>query len=262
MSAEQVVQPVVQGRVVSEILTPPQVKKLHADNLAMYRHMKDGIHHIPPNPSLTKQVQELALELETRTEALIASYKDLYERANPKRTVSLKTNLCDHRLTDFMGDYMGILLPEWGGHGVVDVNTTAFRTLSLYIRENNLADGNYFLLNDKLKILFMQMSIVDPTKTYLQVADDRIQVLRSKKGVSEPNGKSAEIMYAENDSIYMNYAALRTILPSFKVDYVPIDAETFLSAIVDFDQKVKERDTALEEAKKAAKKQQKAAVSK
>lgn len=246
-------------KIVTEILTPHQIKSLHIPNRTLYRHIKDGVNHIPPNPALTKQVQELALELETRTGALVTAYKDLYEKANPKRVISLKPNLCDHNLTDFLGDYIGLLLPDWSEYGVVDINITVFRTISLYIREHQLGSGNYFVLDDKLKTLLSRPSIGDPTKTYLQVTEDRIQVNRSRKNVTELNGKSAEIIYEEDGKICMNYAALRTMLPAFKVDYVPIDANTFIESIVGFDQKVKDRDAALEEAKQAAKKQQKAA---
>lgn len=240
------------GRQKIEPWTTKELKKEMKENLEFYKRVANGLHVIPPSESYLSTTKAIAQELITRTEKFIEDYDELADSTESKRTARIKPRLCDRALTDLFSRHFKRYLPDNGAHGVLDLNRIAPRAISLYVKDKSLGGSQFFRLDDELQRLFNRPSVEDPTKTYLQLAQERIAEIRLVNGY-KPSPSSAEII-VEGGCITMNYSALKIIIPKFGIDYELTNANDYVQQLEEFAKHLEELHNQHEESKKAAKK--------
>lgn len=242
----------VKGKTKIEPRSTKEAKKALKENLELYRRIAAGLPILPHDETYLTNTKTIAQELLTRTEAFLEKYDQLSESTETKRSAVIKPRLCDRGLTELFFRAFRRGLPVVGAYGVCDLNRIATRAFSVYVKANSLGEGQFFTCDDELERLFNSKTVSDPTKTYLQVALERIAELRNKDGY-KPTTSSADIV-TNNGRISMNYAALKIIVPHFGVDYDLSDAARFIPQLEEFGNYLNEEHTQYEERKKAAKK--------
>lgn len=221
----------------SEAWTPKELKQALKENKQFYRKVAVGLSVVPPNDQYVNETKQLAQELLDDIAQYEQDYKELYESTETKRVAGIKPKRCDRKLTQFFERYYKRRLPEVGNHGVCDLNRVAPRALCLYVKERGLGETQFFTLDEDLANLFNSPSIEDPSKTYLQLAQDRIDVIRlerASKGVKTAPSSSADII-VDNGRITMNYSALKIITPKFGDDYPLNDPGQYVNTLEDFE---------------------------
>lgn len=207
----------VVGRQKIEPWTLKDLKKNDKSAVEFATRAANGLNVLPPDDKYTANVRALATEFLQRVERLHEAFDELYDSTETKRVTSIKPRLCDRALTDLLSQHFMKHIPESGQYGVIDLNRIAPRAISLYVKEKNLGGSQFFTLDDALYRLFNAPSIEDKTKTYLQLAQQRIEQLHLESGYrSSPSSAKIDI---SNGRVTMNYSALKIIIPKFGVDY-------------------------------------------
>lgn len=232
-----------------------ELKKQLKKNLELYKHVSEGLAVLPMDEKYLETTKTLASELLKRTTDFIQKYKELFESTETKRTATIKPRLCDKRLTHFLSNHFRRYLPDNGQHGVLDLNRIAPRAISLYVKEKGLGETQFFCLDDALRQLFESPSVENPSKTYLQLAQERIAEIRMEKDFKQ-SASSAEI-FIENNRITMNYSALKIIIPKFGVKYDLTDPSLYVGQLEDFNKFLEGLHNQYEENKKVQKVQKK-----
>lgn len=233
-------------------LNPKELKKALKENLDLYKRVSEGLPVLPMDEKYLSDTKSVAIELYDRTLEFISKYKDLYESTESKRSATIKPRYCDKKLTTFLSQHFKRYLPDNGQYGVLDLNRIAPRAISLYVKEKGLGETQFFYLDDTLRQLFESPSVEDPSKTYLQLAHDRISDIRAEKGYNVSRS-SAEI-FTENNSIMMNYSALKIIIPKFGVKYDITDTNAYMQQLEEFNSYLEQLHLQHEENKKRRKK--------
>lgn len=244
--------PVSTGKSKIDPWDPKLLKKELKDNLELYKRVSEGLHVLPLDEKYSETTKALANELLTRTGNFLQKYKELFESTENKRVASIKPRLCDKKLTTFLSNHFKRYLPDNGQHGVLDLNRIAPRAISLYVKEKGLGETQFFALDDELKRLFESPSVENPSKTYIQLAQERIAEIRMERDYKQ-SPSSAEI-FVENGRVTMNYSALKIIIPKFGVKYDLTDASVFVQQLEEFNKYLEQLHTQHEENKKAQKK--------
>lgn len=229
-----------------------ELKKQLKDNIELYKKIQEGLHVVPHDEAYISNTKSLATELINRTIPFLEKYKELYESTETKREASIKPRLCDKKLTNFLAAHFKRYLPDNGQNGVLDLNRVAPRAISLYVKEKGLGDTQFFSLDEELKRLFDSPAIENPSKTYIQLAQDRIAEIRMGKDYKQ-SASSAEII-VESGRITMNYSALKIIIPKFGIQYDLTDPKQYIPQLEDFNKYLEQLYNQYEDAKKASKK--------
>lgn len=237
-----------------------QVKKSLKDVKIFYKKVAGGLNVVPPSESYVNDTKAKAQELIDRISAFEDKYEKLHVVTEHKRSNVLKPRVCDRKLTNLLGRHFKKFLPEIGNHGVCDLNRLVSRAISLIVKQRGLGTNQFFTLDDELTELFTSPSVEDPTKTYIQLAQERIALIRSAPDFKS-SASSAEIMNL-NGKITMNYSALRIIIPKFAIDYELTDVSAFVQPLEEFAKHLDMLCTQNDEVKKAKKKAAKEAVPK
>lgn len=233
-----------------------ELKKNLKANKEFYKKVAGGLHVVPPSEQYLNETKTRAQQLLDKIEAFEQKYELLHETTENKRSASIKPRVCDQRLTNLLYKYFKRYLPEIGNHGVCDLNRLVPRAISLIVKQKGLGDTNFFTLDDELTALFNSPSIEDPSKTYVQLLQERIAEIRSNPKFKH-SPSSAEIMVAPN-RITMNYSALKIIIPKFAVNYDLTDVSQYIPPLEEFAKHLDDLYNQDLEAKKAAKKAKKA----
>lgn len=234
---------------------PKELKSQLKDNIALYKKLAEGTHTPFPDEAYEAYIQKvknLASLLLTELESFLQKYKDMYESIETKRVATIKPRLCDKKLTTFLANHFKRYLPDNGQHGILDLNRIAPRAISLYVKEKNLGETQFFYLDNELKALFESPSVENPQKTYLQLAQERITEIRMEKDYKQ-SVSSADI-HIDHNRITMNYSALKIIIPKFGVQYDLTDPKMYEAQLEEFNKYLEELHNKHEEAKKAQKK--------
>lgn len=223
---------------------------------AFYEKVSKGLKTIPADDLYVERTKGMAIELLARQKKILEDYAELYESTKSKRTANLKPVLCDRKLTTFIGAHFGFKLPETALHGVIDLNRIVPRAFSLYIKEKGLGNGQVFVLDSALKQLFESPSIEIPQKTYLQLALDRINEIRSTKDY-KPSASSADIHIDHaTGKVSMNYSALKIVIPKFGISYDITNPEEYILSLETFAKNLEQILIGYKEAQKKSKKTQ------
>lgn len=240
--------------------TPREISDAMKPLKAFYEKVSKGLKTIPADDAYLKRTKDMATELLERQKKIMEDYAELYESTKSKRAASLKPVLCDKKLTTFIGSHFGFKLPETAVHGIIDLNRIVPRAFSLYIKEKNLGNGQVFVLDDALKRLFESPSIEVPSKTYLQLSMDRINVIRATKDY-KPSTSSADIHIDHaTGKVSMNYSAMKIIIPKFGISYDITNPEEYIPSLTNFAKMLEQILTDYKEAQKKAKDAQKKAT--
>lgn len=235
-------------------LTPKELKKQFKDNISLYKKIADGLHIIPSDEKYIETTKELAQKQLIEINEILDEYKELYESIETKRVACIKPRLCDKKLTTFLSNHFKRYLPDNGQYGVLDLNRIAPRAISLYVKEKGLGETQFFSLDDSLKELFESPSVENPTRTYIELTQDRIAELQMEKNYRK-SVSSAEI-FIENGRITMNYSALKILVPKFGVKYDLTDPHTYMARLEDFNNYLQQLHDQYKENKKQQKKKQ------
>lgn len=226
--------------------TPRELKKQLKEVTSTLTQVSAGLKTITGDPSYVARTKSLASEILDD----IARFEELYAATLGemaiKREDKPKPRLCDIALTDFLSNKYAVSLPTMGMYGICDVNTLAFKAISLYLNENGLTQSQFFKLDNELQTLFNSPSVNDPTKTYLDLSKERIAELTSKRANTGTAVTSAAAEIIDNNgTITMNHSALKIVLSRFVVDYELEDVDQYIPAMEDFNQVLKERSSEL-----------------
>lgn len=233
---------------------PKELKKELKNNIELYKRVSEGLHILPLDEKYLSETKNLATELLTRTTDFLAKYKELYESTETKRSATIKPRLCDKKLTDFLSRHFKRYLPDNGNYGILDLNRIAPRAISLYVKERGLGETQFFSLDAELKKLFESFSVENPSKTYIQLAQQRIDEIRMEKEYKK-SPSSAEIHISPTDgNITMNYSALKIIIPKFGVKYEITDPKLYEAQLDEFNKHLESLHSSYEEQKKTSKK--------
>lgn len=216
----------------AEALDSKELKKELKPNMEFYSKVADGIPIVTPDDKYTYETKELARLLLEKNNELMLEYKELYDSIQSVKVSNIRPKLCDKHLTDFFSKHFNRKLPDNGIYGVFDLNKIAPRAFSLYIKEKGLSTNQYFTLNDELRALFELPSVEDPSKSYLQLTQDRIHDIRMSKTFVKSNS-SAEVIIT-NTGITMNYSALKIATPKFGSDYIPANSNHYIPELTIF----------------------------
>lgn len=238
-------------RSKSSPFTAKELKKELKENLDLYKRVSEGLPVLPMDDRYLSDTKSVAIELYDRTVDFINKYKELYESTENKRSATIKPRYCDKKLTVFLSQHFKRYLPDNGQYGVLDLNRIAPRAISLYVKEKGLGETQFFRLDDTLRQLFESPSVEDPSRTYLQLAHDRINSIRAEKGYI-PSRSSAEIC-TENGNIVMNYSALKIIIPKFGVKYDITDTGAYTPQLEEFNLYLEQLHHQYEDSKKKRK---------
>lgn len=244
------------ARTRIEPWTPQQLSEAMKPLKAFYEKVAKGLKTIPSNEEYEKKTKDLAAQLLAGIKKMMTDYDELYESTKTKRTAGLKPLLCDKKLTNFLGSHFNLKLPETALYGVMDLNRIVPRAISLYIKEKGLGEGQVFVLDDGLKHLFESPSVEIPERSYLQLAQERINEIRIDPNYT-PSVSSAEIhIDRATGRINMNYSALKIIIPKFGVDYEITNPEIYTPPLEEFSKMLEQILNARKEAQKKPKKNQ------
>lgn len=235
--------------------TPKEMKKQLKSNLEFYKKVSEGLPVVPSDEAFIEDTKRIASELYARGTEYIAKYKELYESTETKRVTAIKPRLCDQKLTLFLSHHFKRYLPDNGQYGILDLNRVVPRAFSLYFKEKGLGETQFFFLDEPLRKLFESPSVGDPTKSYLQLAQERINEIRMTPN-HKPSASSAEIIVSDN-RITMNYSALKIITPKFGVKYEITDPQQYVPQLTEFNTFLKQLVNQYEERKKSLKKSSK-----
>jgi hypothetical protein len=236
--------------------TPKELKKEMKDVNDFVRRVEAGLHVIPPSEQYLNKTKDMARRYLELAEQVQKDYEELYESTESKRITHIKPRLCDRALTDLLARHFKKMIPESNQYGVLDLNRIAPRAISLYVKEKGLGLSQYFNLDDDLTRLFSSPSVEDKNKTYLQLAQQRIDQIRAEPGY-KPSSSSADISVV-NGTVTMNYSALKIIIPKFGVNYDLSNPDDYVEPLQRFADHLEDLHNKFEEAKKSAKKTTKA----
>jgi hypothetical protein len=232
-----------------------EMKKQFKELRDFLKKVSDGLHIIPNDQSHVDLMKINASEVLALVDKVLEEYKQLCDSTESKRTTKIKPRLCDKKLTTFLANYYKKYIPDNGVHGIFDLNTVAPRAVSQYIKDKGLGNTQFFTLDHELYTLFNSPSVENPSKTYIQLAQERITEIRMTSGY-EQSTSSAEILL-DNSRITMNYSALKIIIPKFGINYELTNPEQYVPQLEDFDKYLIELRTKYEENRKAEKKNKK-----
>lgn len=220
------------------LMTPDQVHNHFKDNRDVYTNVHQGLGSIYTTTEHTLALKALAGECLDLMSLFEEKYAEVYQSLNQTRTKKVNPKFVDLNLVRFLSDYFEVPLPESGKYGVLDLNSTAHRAFSVYIREKDLNNKQFFTLDEGLKKLFNSPSLEDPSKTYLQLTQERVDELAKDK--KEITSSCSNIIHHDG-GISMNVAALKILVPKFGIDYAPADADKYVPEINDFIELLAER---------------------
>ena len=243
-----------------KLWTPKDLKDELRDVRGQLKHITKGLSPIPHSDEYVDKTSKAAQDILDDIEKFERMYAELLEQTETKRTSGIKPRLCDKRLTDFLSRQFDVRLPELGKHGICDLNSLVLRAISLYVKQFNLGNTQFFSLDDNLLKLFRSPSINDPTKTYLELGHQRISELTANRAQANAGNKDyktpvavAEIIEKEGN-VTMNYSALKIIVSKFALDYDLTDTEKYTHDLKDFAKVLQDKHEQYEEAKKRNKK--------
>jgi hypothetical protein len=221
------------------LLTADQVHVHLKNNRATYTEVARGQGTIYSTDEHKLQVQACANEALALLDEFEAEYKRVYQSLLQSRTKKVTPKYVDIKLTRFFSEYFEVELPESGRYGILDIGATAHRAISIYIRENELNNKQFFKLDRNLRELFESPSLEDPSKTYLQLTQERVDELAKDKKEISPS--CSNIIHHDGE-ISMNVAALKILVPKFgrvskdedNPDYTPADADKYIPEINEF----------------------------
>lgn len=222
----------------TDIARPEAVQSLLKSNKDFYEQGVKGfgtIYEPKSHDQLLKSKFREGVEL---IQEYTTKYKEKYDTLEVERAIHINPKYVDINFTRFISRYFGVRLPESGKYGVLDLNKVGYKVLAIYTREKGLKNKQFFTLDDELKALLNNPSLEDPSKTYLQVTQERVDDLAKTKDKLTPS--CSNIIY-HDDNISMNVSASKILVPKFGLDYSPADADKYVDDIKKFLDMITER---------------------
>jgi hypothetical protein len=214
-----------------DIIKPDEVHGRFKENRATYERVAEGLGSIYTSEDHKDKLKKCAQEALELMDLFEKAYTALYQSLDSSRSKKINPKYVDIKLVRFLSDYFEIPLPESGKYGVLDTNRTLHRAFSVYIRENHLNNKQFFTLDERLRSLFSCSSLEEPSKTYLDLTQERVDTLAKDKEKITP---SCSNIIRHGDTISMNVAALKILVPKFGLDYSPADADKYVNRIQEF----------------------------
>lgn len=239
--------------------TPKEIKEKFKPLKKEYKKIAQGLQIIGSNPGYIEATKALSQQLLDDVNKYIEAYIAAYEANEPKRHSSIKPRLCDKKLTDFVQRYYKVFVPSTpnGQYGICDLNRIIPRAISIYVKEKGLGETQFFTLDDELYKLFNSYSITNPSKTYLELAQERISEIRATSDYKH-DPSSADIITDSGKTI-INYSALKILVPKFGIKgYDVVNESMYVPDLEKIAKLLEDKNNNLKELKKASKKSAKA----
>lgn len=239
----------------TDLLRPEAVQSLLKSNRDFYEKGVEGfgtIYESKEHDALLKSKFKEAVAL---IDEINEEYSRLYHSLDTTRSVKINPKYVDVNFARLIGRYFDIEVPESGKYGVLDLNKVGYKFLAIYTREKGLKNKQFFTLDEELRALVESPSLEDPSKTYLQLTQERVD---EKAAGKEKITASCSNILHHNGQISMNISASKILIPKFGLDYSPADAEKYVPQIKEIIDLLTERyDALVEEEKKPKEKESK-----
>lgn len=213
---------------MTDILRPEEVASQLKSNRDFYEEAMKGIGTIYSNPDQDKLLREKCKETVDLIDSFLEEYKERYSHVSTKRVSKVNPKCVDLNFAHFISDYFEVEVPESGKYAVLDIHKVGHKALSVYTREKDLKNKQFFLLDDTLKALVNAPSLSDSSKTFLQLTQERIDELNKDR--DKISASCSNIIYQGSD-IYMNISATKILVPLFSLDYSPADSDKYVPYI-------------------------------
>jgi hypothetical protein len=225
--------------------TTRDMKKYFKESGILHEHQsvidKNGYNTEPINPEFCSQMVAISTKFIELYHQFCEECKKLEDMKVVTRKSPISPSLVDERLTDLVGSRFGCQFPTIGKYGVTDLNMITNKAITLWCKTSGLQKGSFITLPPELTNLVLSPSINDSTKSYLVLAQDSITVNRSKPGYKLTQSSAQIYVGGEgNDdrSIRLNFAALKILLPMFKIKHHLVNPDPYVEELKKIHEKI------------------------
>lgn len=211
-----------------DILQPSNVRSLLKPVKLFYEEGVKGFGSIYSPATHSDKLKEKFQEGLSLLEEFSKKYEDVYSSVDSARSTKVNPKYVDLGFTRFISKYFNIKLPETDKYGILDLNKVGYKVLAIYTREKGLKNKQFFLLDDELRKIVESPSIEDPTKTYLELTQARVDELNKER--DKVTGSCSNIIHHDGQ-VSMNVSASKILVPKLGLDYSPADAEKYVPQI-------------------------------